>query len=158
MREIKSLPKRPPVESKMRSCASFKESGERPLFQTAAGLTFLSFWGNRAIRAFEKCAGEGGYCFEAGGEIQSWRLAMGLKWQLFSDGTFALTAEYHFDRLVLGNKSNVSGGPQGWLNRVKQTNGSAAAHKAIGELITELDAHFGEMVDLFARLVTEQSQ
>lgn len=99
-----------------------------------------------------------GYSFEAGGDIRTWRLGIGIKHQLLTDGTIALHVGYHLDRLIGGRTANTFAMPRGWSEKGAAPNGTPSANDLASRLIAGLKQHLPDVLGQYADLVEQASK
>jgi serine/threonine protein kinase len=99
-----------------------------------------------------------GYSFEAGGDVHTWKLSIGLKHQLLSDGTLALHIGYQLDRLIMGSEANTMGMPRGWEDHGLAANGTPSASELADRLIAGLKLNLPEVLNRYAELVEQASK
>lgn len=113
------------------------------------------FWGYHSHLGGLRIEAEesSGYSFVAGVGIQSWRLSIGLKHQLLTDGTLVLHAGYHFDRLIHGREANFGGMHRGWNDKGTAPNGTPSANELASRLIAGLKQNLPDVLNQFSSLV-----
>jgi len=94
-----------------------------------------------------------GLSFEAGGKDWTWRLSVGFKCQLLSNGMVVVHAGYSLDRLFKGRSSNTSGMPPTWDETAEAPNGSAESQELAQRILNGLNEHLASELDQFTRLL-----
>lgn len=114
-------------------------------------------WGVRSYLGGPQITTEGssGYAFEAGANGRTWRLGIGLKHQLLSDGMLVLHVGYHFDRLVNGHNANTLGMPRGWEHRGQAPNGMPSAAELAARAIAGLKQNMPDVMNRYAELIAQ---
>lgn len=116
-----------------------------------------NYWGYRVHGGGHRInwEDEAGCTFVAGGPVLTWRLGIGAKCQLLSDGNLNVSVGYFYDRLINGNDANASGGPEGWGDGGSATNGAPSCDELIAKLIAGLRANLPNIAEQFAQLVEQ---
>ncbi|MCC6679189.1 MAG: protein kinase, partial [Phycisphaerales bacterium] len=91
-----------------------------------------------------------GYSFEAGGDVHTWRLGVGVKHQLLSDGTLCLHVGYHLDRLIDGHDANTLDMPRGWEDQGSAPNGTPSAAELAARLTAGLKQNLPDVMNRYA--------
>jgi hypothetical protein len=98
-----------------------------------------------------------GFTFEVGGPDWSWRMTLGYRCDLLSDGNVHIAVGWAFDRLPAGQPNNQLGQPGGWHGTDVAINGGPRAAQIVAELTAEARSKLPDALECFARLVREVS-
>lgn len=96
---------------------------------------------------------EDGFSFEAGGSTFKWRLSLGLKGQVLSNGRLFVQVGYQFDHLVNDSVSNELGVLRGWTQHDDAPNGNPSSDVMIENMISFMHNRLPEALKLFAERV-----
>jgi hypothetical protein len=100
-----------------------------------------------------------GIAFEAGGKTFRWRLGLGVKCQLLSDGNLVIHVGYDFNRFLNGRKEiKTMAGPHGWEEQGNAMNGGPSCDELMSRLVSGLQSNLPSTLDKFAQLMRQVSQ
>ena len=97
-----------------------------------------------------------GCSFEAGSEL-TWRLGIGQKCQLLSNGNLMIVVGYEFDCFFNGHDANTMDNPQGWMKGGEAMNGTPSCNQLVDDLLAELRQNLPATLEQFSRLIEEAS-